>query len=483
VIGVTDPATGAVLAELPVATPEDVARLVDAGRTAQPAWEGVGVRARAAWLRRLRRTLLAADAELIATITAETGKTYEDALLTEVAHVVRACGFWARQGPGYLADERVSGRLARRRLVVRRRPRGVVGVITPWNYPLVTGLGEALPALLAGNAVVVKPSPLAPLTSLLAGQLLQESGLPDGLFGVAVGETAAGEALVDLADFVAFTGSTATGRVVGERAARALTPASLELGGKDALIVLADADLERAANAAVYYSTFNAGQACTAVERVYVEEAVHDAFVALVAERMRALRPARGGARAGAAEVGAVRGGERVDAQVRDALERGALRLVGCDGGTGGGSEPATLLVGVDHSMAVMREETFGPVLPVMPVSDAVEAIALANDSPYGLQASVFSGDRRRAEAVADRLECGVVAINDAVRNYSALALPMGGWKASGIGTRHGAEGIRRYCRQQSRFVSRFAGAREPHFFPNRTRRTELLRRALRLAR
>jgi acyl-CoA reductase-like NAD-dependent aldehyde dehydrogenase len=236
-----------------------VAELIDRARAAQPAWDALGFEGRGEILLRTRAWLTAHADEVVATIVAETGKTYEDALLGEVAYAARACRFWAERAPGYLAAERIGGG-RRRRLEVRRAPLGVVGVIAPANFPLTNGFGDALPALAAGNAVVLKPSPLTPRTSLLMGRVLAGCGLPSGVFAVAQGGAAAGEALVDGADFVAFTGSTATGRRVAERAGRELTPVSLELGGNDAMLVLADADLDRAANLAAYYGTFHGGR-------------------------------------------------------------------------------------------------------------------------------------------------------------------------------------------------------------------------------
>jgi acyl-CoA reductase-like NAD-dependent aldehyde dehydrogenase len=267
-------------------------------------------------------------------------------------------------------------------------------------------------------------------------------------------------------------------------AAEALIPCYLELGGKDPMIVCADADVERAANAATYYSMNNAGQVCISIERAYVEAPVYDEFVRRVTENARALRQGqpRG---AGAVDLGALTFPpqlEVVSEHVRDAVAKGAKVLVGGQPRQGPGVfyEP-TVLVDVDHTMKIMREETFGPTLPIMKVADAEEAVRLANDSAYGLQASVWTRDVRRGEALARRIEAGVVCVNDAQINYSALNLPMGGWKASGLGTRHGAGGIRKYTQTQSLLVTRRALKREPFMFPYRRRRTLLLRRLLRL--
>jgi acyl-CoA reductase-like NAD-dependent aldehyde dehydrogenase len=266
-----------------------------------------------------------------------------------------------------------------------------------------------------------------------------------------------------------FTGSTATGKKVAAAAAERLIPCSLELGGKDPMVVLSDADVDRAANLAVYYSMFNGGQTCISVERVYVEEPVYDEFVTKVVEKASVLRQGRPSG-PGAVDVGAVtfpKQLEIIDRHVEDAKKKGARVLVGGHKGSGPGDFYApTVLVDVDHTMECMTEETFGPTLPIMKVRDAEEAIRLANDSPYGLGASVVSKDVARGEAVARRLDAGAVCVNDALTNYLALELPMGGWKASGLGSRHGAGGIRKYTKQQSLLVTRFYMKRELNMYP-----------------
>jgi acyl-CoA reductase-like NAD-dependent aldehyde dehydrogenase len=275
-----------------------------------------------------------------------------------------------------------------------------------------------------------------------------------------------------------FTGSTRTGRRVAVAAAEQLIPCYLELGGKDPMIVCADADIERAANAAAFYAMNNAGQVCISVERVYVEAPVYDEFVRRVTETVSKLRqgPPQGD---GSVDVGAVIFPPQldvVDAHVRDAVAKGARVLTGGHPRAGAGRffEP-TVIVDVDHTMELMREETFGPTLPIMKIVDVEEGVRLANDSVYGLQASVWTSDVERGEQIARRLQAGAVCVNDAQLNYSALNLPMGGWKASGIGTRHGAAGIRKYCRTQSLLITRWALKREPFMFPYRAHRTRAL--------
>ncbi len=487
-IVVENPATGQPIATIPDLNAGEVAALAALARAAQPRWEAVGFDGRGRVLRRMQRWIMDHSDEIAATICAETGKAWEDAVIAEVNYGAAAFGFWARQAPKYLGESKVrtSQLLVRgKRLRSRYQPMGLIGVIGPWNYPLTNSFGDCIPALAAGNAVILKPSEVTPMTSLLLARGLRECGLPDGVFAVATGTGGAGAALVDEVDMVMFTGSTTTGRLVAAQAAQRLIPASLELGGKDPMIVLADADLERAAHHAAYYSMFNCGQTCIAVERCYVEAPVHDQFVALVTAKVSVLRQGVSTG-PGSIDVGSLTFPPQVgivERHVDDALTRGARALTGGRRPAGSGYwYPPTVLVDVTHDMAVMREETFGPVLPIMKVADANEAIRLANDSEYGLSASVFTRDVRRGEEIGRRLEAGAVTVNDAVVNYTALELPMGGAKpGSGIGRRHGKEGIVKYCRQQSMLTSRVHLRHDLHTHPYTARRTRQLTRLLRL--
>ncbi|MDQ4041211.1 MAG: succinic semialdehyde dehydrogenase [Actinomycetota bacterium] len=488
-IPVENPATGEIVARVPDLPAAEVATMARKARAAQPAWEALGFAGRERVMKRAQKWLLDNADDVLDTICSETGKAREDAMIADVAYTSMALGFWPRKAPEYLADEKVSTAsplVKGKRLSVRYAPLGLVGVIGPWNYPLANSFGDAIPALVAGNSVILKPSEVTPLSSLHLADALRECGMPEHVFQVATGRGKTGAALVDEVDMVMFTGSTATGKKVMARAAETLTPVSLELGGKDPMIVLSDADLERAANLAVFYSMFNAGQTCISVERVYVEEPVYDEFVEKVVSKAKSLRQGLSTG-FGTTDVGSLTFPpqvETVERHVEDAKAKGARVLVGGrrghDGQDGHWYEP-TVLVDVDHDMECMKEETFGPTLPIMKVADAEEAIRLANDSPYGLSASVFSRNRDRGVAVAKRIEAGVVNVNDALINYTALELPMGGWKASGLGTRHGANGIRKYCKQQVILVSRFHRKNEIHMYPYKASRSKLLLRAFRL--
>jgi acyl-CoA reductase-like NAD-dependent aldehyde dehydrogenase len=487
-IGVENPATGELISTIAVLGASELSELAARAREAQPQWEAIGFEGRARIMRRAQKWMLDHADRVLDAVVSETGKTYEDAQLADLGYTASALGFWAKEGPKYLADERVPSWnnpvAAGKKLIIRYIPLGVVGVIGPWNYPIANSFGDCIPALMAGNSVILKPSEVTPLSSALMAEMLTECGLPEHVFTVATGEGSTGAALIAEVDCVMFTGSSTTGQAVLKAAADALIPCYLELGGKDPMIVCADANLERAANAATFYSMNNAGQVCISVERCYVESSIYDSFVEKVTDNVRGLRQGVPTA-VGTVDVGAMIFPPQlgiVEDHVKDAVDKGARVLTGGHAGSGPGRffEP-TVLVDVDHSMKIMTNETFGPVLPIMRISDPEEGVRLANDSNYGLQASVWTSDVERGEALARRIEAGVVCVNDAQVNYTALNLPMGGWKSSGLGTRHGANGIRKYTKTQSLLVTRRALKREPFMFPYSPRQTMMLRRFFKL--
>jgi len=475
------PDTGEVVGEVPDLDAAGVAALVARARTAQPGWAGLGVDGRAEVIERFRRLLWRRRGEVLHSMQAESGKLYEDAL-RDLAMLLDVAHYWTRVAGPLLADEplRTRGLMGFGRRSVRTfEPHGVVGMIGPWNLPVVLSIGDALPALMAGNTVVCKPSEVTPLATLLAADLFVAAGGPPDVLLVATGGGRTGEALVDQVDAVHFTGSVATGRAVAARAGQRLIPCSLELGGKDPAIVLADADLKRAARGVVSYGLLVGGQACIAVERVYVQRDVHERFVELVVEQVRSLRlgPAGG---PGVVDVAGMIHPPQVDiveAHVRDAVERGARVLTGGRRGSVEASYEPTVLTDVDHTMRCMREETFGPVIPIMAVRDVDEAVRLANDSEYGLAASVWTGDPARGRAIARRLQVGTVTVNDAVMHAALPELPMGGWKASGLGGRGGPDAMRWACRQRVVQVLRLAGHPDLYWLPYRPRSTRNLER------
>lgn len=448
---VLSPATGAVAGEVHWTDPSDVEAIAAGLRTAQQEWERRGAQGRAKALARFAVWLGEHRDEIERLLIAETGKSSTDAA-QEVPLLIMILSYVIKVMDKAVAPETRPASLplmAIKKISVHYRPRPVVGVIAPWNYPVANALMDAIGALAAGCAVLLKPSEQTPLTAELLREGWQAAGGPD-VFAVVQGAREVAEAVIDNSDYVQFTGSTGTGRKVAERAARRLVPVSLELGGKDPMIVCEDADIDLAAHAAVWGAMFNAGQTCVSVERVYVLEPVYDKFVAAVVRDVEALQMGTGEG----AHFGSLISDQQLaiaERHVKEAVAAGARALTGGERATGPGSFfPPTVLVDVDHSMACMTEETFGPTLPIMKVATVDEAIRLANDSPYGLSASVFSRDVARAKDIAVQLDCGAVNINDVISNLMCTTAPMGGWKTSGIGARFGGvDGIRKFCRQE----------------------------------
>jgi acyl-CoA reductase-like NAD-dependent aldehyde dehydrogenase len=439
-------------------------------REASVAWSALAPAEREPVLRALRRSVSRGADRIADVVCRETGKPRADAVLAEAMHAAAHADWLARHATRALAPRKVSPwPLYSKAAWVEYQPRGVAAVIAPWNYPFLLPFLATASALAAGCSVVLKPSEVAPASGELVAELVAEAGFPDGLVQVLHGGPAAGAALVQGGvDVVAVTGSSATGRRVAALAAERLVPVIMELGGKDPMIVLEDADLGRAARGAVWGACFNAGQSCVAVERVYVVDEVHDRFVGELERAFESVRAGGGGAR----DIGPIIHPPQLDViqrQVAEAVSRGAtLRRGGHRTGESGRWFEPTLLTGVDHGMAVMREETFGPVLPVMRVPDEETAVRLANDSPFGLHACVWTADASRARRVASRLRAGAVAINDCLVNYAMPGLEFGGVGDSGYGRQGGVEGLRAYCWSKSVTVSRFTPRRELQWFPRR---------------
>ncbi len=449
------PLTGRKLADLPESTPEDVATAFARAREAQLHWAGVPVGERAAVLLRFHDLLLDRQSEVLDLIQVETGKARLHAH-EEVQAVAVAARHYGRKGPAYLRPKAHTGVVPLLTKVTElRHPRGVVGQIAPWNYPFELSVGDALPAFVAGNAVVMKPDTQTALTALWARELLIEAGLPEEVWQVVLGEgPVVGPAVVERADYVSFTGSTRTGREVAQGAAARLIGSSLELGGKNAMLVLHDADVEKAAAGAVRGCFSSAGQLCISIERLYVHASVADAFLERFTARTKALRLGTG--LAYGADMGSLVSQRQLDAvtrHVEDAVSRGATVLAGGRPRPDVGPlfhEP-TVLEGVEPSMAVCAEETFGPVVSVHRFQDEDEAVALANATPYGLNASVWTADGRRGRALAARLRTGTVNVNEAyAAAYGSAQAPMGGMGDSGLGRRHGSEGILKYTEAQT---------------------------------
>lgn len=470
-ITVHNPASGAVSGSVPIDDAETVAAKAARLRLAQPEWEAIGPHGRKRWLLQWQGWMLDNAKRITEVLMSETGKSHTDAGLEPIA-TGDSVAYWAHNAEEFLADRhpKAHSPIYRvKRLTTVYRPHPLVGVITPWNFPFAMPGLDVPPALAAGAAVLLKPSEVTPLSAVEFVRGWTEIGAPPVLeLTTGYGET--GQAVIDNADFVQFTGSTATGRKVAVACAQRLIPYGLELGGKDPAIVLADADLDRAANGIAWGGLFNSGQVCVSVERVYVEAPVYDEFLTKLADRVRGVQQGQDGD-TGAMATEAQR--DIVSRHVEEATAAGA-RVVTGGKPTGVGTFFApTVLADVDQTMSCITEETFGPTLPVIKVANENEAVRLANDSPYGLSATVWTADPQRGERLARRLEAGAVNVNDALVNVFCPALPMGGWKQSGVGYRAGGpSGIIKYCRQQAITAPRLPTSKsELMWYPSSKRR------------
>ncbi|CAM2886025.1 aldehyde dehydrogenase family protein [Skermania piniformis] len=454
VIEVPNPADGTIVGKVQIDTAETVTTKVADLRRHQPAWAALGPSGRKDWLLKFQDWIFDNADRITATVQSESGKARVDASV-EPLFVADLIGYYARNAEKFLAEQHPTPHnpLAKvKKLTTVYRPYPVVGVITPWNFPFAMPGLDVIPALTAGAAVLLKPSEVTPLSAVEFARGWTEIGAPPVL-ALATGRGGTGAAVVENVDYVQFTGSTRTGRSIAKACAERLLPYSLELGGKDPAIVLADADIDRAAAGIAYGGMFNSGQVCISIERVYVEAPVYQEFVDKLTRNVAELRQGQDGKDI-EHDVGAMATQTQRDIVARhvdEAVAAGAQVVVGGKPtGVGTFFEP-TVLVDVTQDMSCVQEETFGPTLPVIKVADADEAIRLANDSQYGLSATVWTGDRNRGEQIARRLDVGAVNINDAFANLFSYALPMGGWKDSGVGARWGgAAGLLKYCRVQA---------------------------------
>ncbi len=465
------PATGEILGQVPRGTADDVAAAAAAARDAQRGWGALAAAERSAVLLRFATLLLDRQDEVLDLIQLENGKARRHAF-EEVIDVAQVSRYYARTAPRYLRSRRRAGALpALTQTWEYRYPKGVVGVISPWNYPLTLGISDALPALAAGNAVIAKPDSQTPYTALWAAELLAEAGLPPGVLQVVTGSGAdLGTPVIEHSDFLMFTGSTQVGRTVAAQAARRLIDFSMELGGKNAILIMADADLDRAVPGAVRAAFSSTGQLCISMERMYVDSTVWDQFVPRFVTATTSLR--LGHALDYSRDIGSLISGRQLDtvaAQVSDATGKGATLLAGGQARPDAGPyfyEP-TILTDTTPEMTLYAEETFGPVISLYRVSGVDEAVRLANDSCYGLSFSVWTRDARQGRAVARALQAGSVNINEAyAATWGSVDAPMGGWKDSGVGSRHGEHGILKYTDAQTVSVQRLLPIAPPSFMP-----------------
>ncbi len=459
-----DPATGEEIGSAPLTMPEDVARAVGRAREAQREWARASFRERGRVMMKARRIILKELEEIALLITRETGKPVAEAISMEIVPTLDLMHYFARQTGTLLQRQRISVGLYAwmgRSSYTVYKPLGVIGIISPWNFPWATPLDEVVMALMAGNAVVLKPSELTPLSGLKIRDVFKRAGLADGLLQVVTGDGSTGAALVGAGvDKIMFTGSVATGKRVAEAAANYLTPVVLELGGNDPMIVLDDANIENAARGAIWGAFANSGQCCAAVERCYVHESIAPQFIKTVVEETKRLR--QGDPTTRNSDIGAMTSERQlriVERHVYEATARGAIALTGGQrvaDAPGPFFEP-TVLTNVDHDMEVMREETFGPVLPIMTFKTDDEAVRFANDSIYGLTASVWTGDIARGKRLAERIDAGTVTVNEVLYTHAIAQTPWGGVKQSGFGRTHGRAGLMELVSHQHIHVNRIS--------------------------
>ena len=464
-----NPATGKNIGAVPVFSRDAIQSAVATARSAYVDWSALHFEERAELLLRARDRVLDRQEELLDLLIEETGKVRTDTV-GELLAFCDTVGYYAKHGQRFIADEKIALHLLKnKRMKSVFSPRGLILNIAPWNFPLDLAINPTVPALLAGNVAIIKPSELTPKIALRAVEIMREGGLPKGVLQVVTGYGQTGADLIDHADFVTFTGSVETGRKVAVACAERLLPYTLELGGKDPFIVLEDADLGRASKGACWGAFVNSGQVCMSVERVYVVDSCYDEFVGRVVDVTNTLR--QGGDGGYDQDIGSMTDPRQiatVEAHIADAVAKGAKVLTGGarNAALGGHYFSPTVLVDVDESMDILTDETFGPILPIRRVADADEAVALANNSRYGLNASIWTQNKDLGQVLARKLESGAVCINDCLISYEAIEAPYGGIKESGIGRRKGPGEIRKYCNQKTIMEDLFGLAREPIWFP-----------------
>jgi succinate-semialdehyde dehydrogenase/glutarate-semialdehyde dehydrogenase len=478
-----DPSTGEEIGRVPLLDAAGVAAAVARARAAQTAWAKLSYNERARFILRAREIVLEQVDDIANLISRETGKPVTEAIAMEIVPTLDLMHYFAANAKQILKRKRVGlgqyNYMARTSYIVYK-PLGVVGIISPWNFPWATPLDEVVMALMAGNAVVVKPSELTPLTALKIADVFKQAKLPDGLLEIVTGDGSTGAALVEAGvNKIMFTGSVNTGKRVAEAAAKHLTPVVLELGGKDPMIVFEDANLENAARAAIWGAFCNSGQACASIERCYVHESIAGKFVDLVVKETKLLKQDKPSS--GDIDVGAMTNQEQleiVEDHVSDAVAHGAEVRAGghrLNEPQGWFHEP-TVVTGVNHSMKLMRDETFGPVLPIMTFRTDEEAVRLANDSIYGLTASVFTGDLGRGKRIAEQLDAGTVMVNEVVYTHAVAQTPWGGVKQSGYGRTHGSLGLLELVSAQHIHVNAMPGLADVWWFPYSKRAGQLFR-------
>jgi acyl-CoA reductase-like NAD-dependent aldehyde dehydrogenase len=469
---VMNPATGEVIAEITETPIDQVPKMFQEARAAFEMWSKLSIRERLQYIKQLRLYIVDHMEQLVDKIVEDTGKVYTDAIISDIMPTLDAMEFIEQHAVKILSKQKVPTPLLLfgKKSYIEYMPRGVVLVISPWNYPFQLSMIPMISALAGGNAVILKPSEITPLVGLVIEELFEKTGFPNGVVQVAHGGKDLGAALVSAKpDYIFFTGSVRTGKIIGEQAAKHLIPTTLELGGKDPMIVFADANIDRAVKGAVWGAFTNSGQVCMSTERLYVERSIYEEFTQKLIKEVQSLTQGINenddiGSMTFPGQL------QIIKEQLEKALRQGAKLLIGKkpeEWNTANGLflEP-TVVTGVSNQMDIVQEETFGPILPIIPFDSEEEAIQLANDSNYGLNASVWSSDLQKASRVASKLVTGNVVINDVIVSYANHRLPFGGVKDSGIGRYHGEAGLRIFCHEKSVMVDSGKRSFEVHWYP-----------------
>ncbi|HEY2510597.1 MAG TPA: aldehyde dehydrogenase family protein [Polyangiaceae bacterium] len=481
---ITSPVTKESIGEIRIQVAEEVRAAISRARVAQAGWAELSFDERASVMRKALKILLRRQEEFMDVIIRETGRSRVETIFMEIFAACDSLSYYANNAKKILADHKVGLHLLKtKKMIMTYRPLGVVGIITPWNGPFILSLNPTVQALMAGNAVVLKPSEVTPFSGRLVGELFHEAGLPKDLVTVLEGDGETGAALVDGGvDKISFTGSVRTGRKIGEACGRNLIPCTLELGGKDPMIVCADADMDRAVSGAVFGAFMNTGQYCCSTERVYVVDSIAEEFTRRVVEKVKTLKQGT----SGDFDLGPMiwpKQLEVIDAHVADAVRKGAKVLTGGKRSEALGNMfyEATVLTDVTHDMLVMKDETFGPILPILRVRDENEALRLANDTVYGLCANVWTKDEKRAIALAKRIEAGSICVNDCAVTYGAAEAPFGGRKTSGVGQVNGPHGLRGYSYATPIIIERFNPKEEQIWYPYTADKGKLLQKIMKI--
>ncbi len=466
-----NPATGDEINRLPILDKNQVEELILKAKNYFPVWSSLSIQKRVSYLKRLRTEIVKDMENIIKTICEEAGKTEMDALI-EVFTVCEHLHYVIKKAPKFLKEEkRFTGIFIHKKAYVSYHPKGVVGIISPWNYPFILTAGPLVQALAAGNTAVIKPSEVTPNTTLKLRELANRAGIPEDVFLVATGDGRTGSALVESlnTDMICFTGSTATGRKIAEICGRMLKPVILELGGKDPMVIFEDANLNRAAKAALWGGISNSGQTCIAVERVIIHESVYDVFIEKLKENIQYIKQGLYSQNVSVGSMAFDKQFRIVMEHIQEAKQKGASILYGGEKNSvaekGLFIQP-TIITNITDDMKVWKDETFGPVLAIRTFKTEEEAIKIANDSPYGLNGSVWSKNIKKARRVASKIKSGTICINDVLSNYIISDLPFGGVKESGLGRVYGKEGLRAFTDMQSVLVDRFNLPFELWWFP-----------------